>query len=258
MLRKLRIALLLYVLAFVGVGTLIESREATNWDFPLRVVVYPVPGDASATVAAHIGALASDEFDAIEVFLEREAQRHGLALQHPVDITLAAAPEITIPQPGGGSSGLKIMLWSLQMRWLTFRTNWSSDLPKPDITLFAVYHDTAERTVLDRSTALRKGLIAIANVYADAGQKGGNNIVAAHELLHTLGATDKYSLPGLQPSYPDGYADPHSEPLHPQRFAEIMAGRRATSTTLAEMPDTLRSVRVGAATAAEIGWSERR
>jgi hypothetical protein len=83
---------------------------------------------------------------------------------------------------------------------------------------------------------------------------GANNVVIAHEILHTLGATDKYDLATLAPLYPAGYAEPDREPLHPQSFAEIMAGRYATDEDTFEMPEALDSVLVGDQTAYEIRW----
>ena len=250
----LRIGVLLYLLAFVAVGTLIESREATNWDYALRVVVYPIAADPSAAVHRHVAGLTSERFASVEAFLEREAGRYALPLERPFRITLAPEREVSLPKLARGASSLDILLWSLQMRWLTLRLAWGSDLPKPDITLFAVYHESDEDTVLDSSTALRKGLIAVAHVFAAERQSGANDVVIAHELLHTLGATDKYSLSTLQPQFPLGYVEPEREPLHPQRFTEIMAGRRAVSDTQAQMPASLRNVRLGATTAREIGW----
>lgn len=258
MLRFLRIAVLLYVLAFVAVGTFVEEREATNWDYALRVVVYPVAGDPGSAVSTHIEALTSERFSSIETFFGREARRHALELEQPVRITVAPAQDIRLPALKRNPSRLDILLWSLRMRWTTMRLGWQSDLPKPDITLFAVYHDAETNRVLDSSTALRKGLIAIAHVFAARRQAGSNQVVMAHELLHTLGATDKYSFSSLQPTYPLGYAEPEREPLHPQRFTEIMAGRRALSSNQAEMPTSLNNVRVGATTAQEIGWRQPR
>jgi hypothetical protein len=57
------------------------------------------------------------------------------------------------------------------------------------------------------------------------------------------------------PDFPDGYFEPEQKPLHPQRFAEIMAGRLALSSSESTMPESLRYVRVGRSTAAEIGWA---
>jgi hypothetical protein len=73
--------------------------------------------------------------------------------------------------------------------------------------------------------------------------------------MHTVGATDKYDLETLAPIYPGGYGEPDSSPRLPQRYAEIMAGRRAISDHEQEMPETLRDVVVGAQTAREIGWT---
>jgi len=258
MLRALRIGVLLYVLAFVAVGTIIDSREATDWDYSLHVIVYPIAGDSNESVRHHIGALAEQDFAAIESFLAREAERYSVPLQDPLKIYLAPEREVEIPQLSSRPSWISIAVWSLRMRWKSALLAWNSDLPTPDITLFAVYYDPGSNVVLERSTALRKGLIAIANLYADDTQVGGNDIVMAHELLHTLGATDKYSLETLLPNFPDGYGEPDIKPLHPQSFAEIMAGRIALSARGSRMPDSLDQVRVGQLTATEIGWAATR
>ena len=71
-----------------------------------------------------------------------------------------------------------------------------------------------------------------------------------------LGATDKYDLATNQPLFPDGYADPEAEPRHPQRRAEIMAGRRPISETGVEMPVRMSEVVIGPKTAREINWSK--
>jgi hypothetical protein len=81
-----------------------------------------------------------------------------------------------------------------------------------------------------------------------------NNVVLAHEILHTLGATDKYDLKTSSPLYPDGYADPEQEPLHPQEYAEIMGGRIAVSETEVAMPESLAYTVIGPKTAREIRW----
>ena len=61
--------------------------------------------------------------------------------------------------------------------------------------------------------------------------RGSDDMVIAHELLHTLGATDKYDLRTNQPAHPDGFAEPDREPLYPQSFAELMGGRIPVSNT---------------------------
>jgi hypothetical protein len=83
---------------------------------------------------------------------------------------------------------------------------------------------------------------------------GENCIVIAHELLHTLGATDKYDPADGKPVFPVGFAEPDRHPLYPQPFAEIMAGRRMVSESLWEMPSSLDEVTIGETTATEINW----
>jgi hypothetical protein len=98
--------------------------------------------------------------------------------------------------------------------------------------------------------------MAVTHLYADPRARGSNHVVLAHELLHTLGATDKYQGETGQPLDPVGLGDPRQSPRYPQRSGEIMAGRIAISAREAVMPDDLRQMSVGPVTAAEIGWAE--
>ena len=79
-----------------------------------------------------------------------------------------------------------------------------------------------------------------------------NLVIVAHELLHTLGATDKYSPVDGHPVAPHGLAEPDREPLYPQRLAEIMGGRIAQAADDAMVPKNLNYVLIGPATASEI------
>jgi hypothetical protein len=97
-------------------------------------------------------------------------------------------------------------------------------------------------------------MLGIVNVFASADQEGSNAVVIAHELLHTFGATDKYDSGTNGPSFPDGYAEPDARPLHPQRRAEIMAGRIPITETHSEIPRNLKRVVIGEKTAREINW----
>src|SRR5512143_3255222 len=141
------------------------------------------------------------------------------------------------------------------MRWLASQLQWRNAGPSGDIVVFAVFHEPAADVALDRSTALRKGMIAVANLFADVSARGSNQMVLAHELLHTLGASDKYAPGTNEPRFPDGYAAPEAKPLLPQTKAELMAGRIPLDAQHAEIPTSLRQVVVGPATSREIGWS---
>jgi hypothetical protein len=123
------------------------------------------------------------------------------------------------------------------------------------VQVFALYHPADGRSAAPDSLGLSKGLVAIAHLYADSGMHGSNQLVIAHELLHTLGATDKYDRATGQPLDPDGLGDPAQAPRYPQEFGEIMAGRVATGPRAAVIPDELATMLVGPLTAREIGWT---
>jgi len=74
----------------------------------------------------------------------------------------------------------------------------------------------------------------------------------AHELCHTLGATDKYQ--GEESVFPEGFADPDQEPRYPQEEAEIMALGIPLAPGRERAVEELGECRMGRKTAEEIGW----
>ena len=121
------------------------------------------------------------------------------------------------------------------------------------IRLFVVYHQGDDGKPLQHSLGLHKGLVGVVHVFARPDMAAQNNVVIAHELLHTLGASDKYDRDG-NPIYPDGFADAGDGPRYPQHAAELMAGRRAISPERADIPDSLARCVIGPKTAYEINW----
>jgi hypothetical protein len=96
----------------------------------------------------------------------------------------------------------------------------------------------------------------VVNAFADREQAGSNKVIIAHELLHTLGASDKYDPSTGQPIFPSGYAEPDAEPALPQKLAELMAGRIPVSIAVSQIPDSLDEVVIGTKTAQEIRWRQ--
>ena len=257
MFRRARIAVLLYVMLFVAAGQYLTAARSTDWDSTLWVDVYPL-SDGSRTASDYVAKLDLDELKGVERFFAREARRHGVALEQPFRLNLAPPIAGPLPVLASGASLLDTIGWSLRMRWLATRLQWNSTRPRADIVVFAIYHDGAATPVLDRSLAIEKGLIAVANLFAARAARGSNQVVLAHELLHTLGASDKYAPGTNLPRVPDGLAAPTAQPLYPQAQAELMAGRIAVDATTAETPDGLDAVVIGPMTAAEIGWPPSR
>ena len=253
--RSIRITLLLLVLFFVAMNTWLTRLRSTDWNEPLWLVVYPVNGDASAATQAYIDSLDQDSFDAIESFVAREAARYGVGIREPVTIRLAPQPAERPPPPPLGGSTLAVMLWSLKLRYWAF-ANDTFEGPEPDVQMFVVYYDPQQHDRLRHSLGIQKGLIGVVNAFAARAQTQTNNVVIAHEFLHTLGATDKYDRSNGMPIAPHGLADPDRSPLYPQKKAEIMGGRIPLAANDAITPANLGYVIIGPLTAQEIRLAE--
>lgn len=253
MFRKIRIAVLLLVLLHVGIGAWMLRAKTAAWTQTLRVAVYPIAADDSPTTAAYVDALDVAVFAPVEKFLVDEAKRYGLPLYDAADVQLQPRVRAVPPPPPYGGSRLDILWWSLQLRYWVWRYG-EVQGPSPHVRLFVLFHDPALSLSVPHSVGLPEGLIGVVHVFATRSQAGENAVVIAHELLHTLRATDKYDPATNLPRYPDGYAEPERDPREPQNFAEIMAGRIPVGPDRAEMPRNLDFALVGETTAKEIGW----
>ena len=120
--------------------------------------------------------------------------------------------------------------------------------------MFVLYHDPALTPAVPHSLGLTKGLIGVVYAFAAPEMNGANGVVIAHELLHTVGATDKYSAVNDAPRFPDGFGDPAQRPLYPQQWAELMAGRRMLARDKWQQAASLDEVVIGPTTALEIRW----
>jgi hypothetical protein len=251
--RNLRILTLLLILLFVAANTYFDRVYSTDWNIPLRVTVYPINGDGSPVTERFIGQLQTDRFERLETFFDHEAHRWGLQMERP--ILFKSTPQLNRIPPtlDRDANVFGVLWWSLRMRYWAWQ---SPDMPgpAPDIKLFVVYHDPAIAPTLAHSVGMQKGLYGVVNVFADRSMTGSNDVITAHELLHTLGATDKYDPRNSQPLNPNGYADPTRQPLLPQTQAELMGGRIPITSTESEIPESLGQVVIGPLTAAEIRW----
>jgi len=252
--KTIRVTLLLLILAAAGLHTWMTRVWTTDWQEPLWVAVYPINAEESPRVEAYLERLTAADFQPIADFFARQAQAHGLALDQPFRTELAPAVAGLPPPPPEGGNPLHTAWWSLRLRWWA-RGAGAVEGPAPDIRVFVLYHEpSAANEWLDNSFALPKGLIGIVHAYAAPHLAPRNNLIIAHEVLHTLGAKDKYDPATGMPRHPAGFAEPYKTPLYPQTTAEIMAGRIPWSENAARMPESLEEVMVGADTALEIRW----
>jgi len=252
MFKAIRIFLLLLILLFVSVNTWLSQSRSTDWNNSLYVKVYPINGDGSNISDSYIANLELRHFAGIEKFVSREVERFGLPLKNPVRMELGSPITEQPPQLANSPGALSVMWWSIKMRWWASGVTDDQDRVDPDVRIFVRYHSPEIEVVLENSVGLQKGMVGIVNAYASRRHAGTNNVIIAHEFLHTLGATDKYNPANGLPEYPMGYAEPERTPLYPQRYAEIMGGRIALSNDDAMIPKNLKYVVIGDDTATEI------
>lgn len=253
--QTLRISLLLLILVIVIFSTISDRIYSTNWDNSLRVAVLPINADGSAVAEQFVGELTADDLQPLEQFFATNAEAYDIALERPIRFTVGPAQRELPPMIEPGASVPSIMFWSLRLRYYAWRVMRKLPGPTPDISIFVLFHDPQRSSSLQHSLGLQKGLVGVVNAFADREMRGSNAVIIAHELLHTLGATDKYDS-NNQPIHPQGFAEPEREPLYPQRYAELMGGRIPITPERAETPESLRLVVIGPQTAAEIGWTQ--
>jgi hypothetical protein len=255
--KVIRIGVLLLVLICVAATQWLDRFETTNWDKPLWVGIFPLNGDNSAAADRYVKNLRIEDFAKLEEFFATQTARYGVKIERPIRVELYPSPGELPPQLEPNASWFQTVWWSLKVRWFARS---AADVPgraPSHIRIFVLYHDPEVNETVPHSLGMQKGLIGVVHAFADRDMAESNNIVIAHETLHTVGATDKYDLQNGTPRYPSGFAEPQRSPLYPQQFAEIMAGVRALSGSEHEMPGSLTDVLVGPETAAEIGWTRK-
>ncbi len=248
--KKIRISILLIILSLVSTKTYLQQRDATDWIEPLKVVIYPINGDGSVMTEHYITQLEEAPFNDIETFIQSQARRYEIDMGLPVEMVLAPKLRNIPPERAVDGGLLSIVSFSLRLRFWA----WMNEKEDADISMFVVYFDPTSNDSVPDSLALQKGMLGLVYAFADTDYEGSNNVVIAHEMLHTVGATDKYSPETNMPLYPSGYANPYSKHRYPQQKAEIMGGRVPFAENDAYMPDSLDIVVIGPQTAAEIKW----
>ena len=254
--RSLRQLILLAVLLIVAGGSYLNRIRSTSWEEPLWVTLYPIIADGQQVTSDYIDTLTTQQFIAIERFMEQETHRYGVSIDRPIRIDVGLPIAELPPEPPKSRNPITVALWSARLRWWAHQATKNQPGATPNIRLFLVYHDPEIRSRVPHSLGMQKGMLGVVHVFSSREMQEKNNVVIAHEMLHTLGATDKYAADSNLPLYPAGYAEPDSTNRYPQKYAEIMGGRIPLSVTEAVMPDNLRQVRVGAPTALEIRWIE--
>jgi len=254
MFKALRIIILLLILASLASTLLIQQNISQDWSGTLDIRIIPVIADQSASTQKYVESLKEKNFKHINQYLISQAKRFNTDLQYSLNIQLEESTTNIPPTvPGDNASHFDIILWSLKLRLWAWK-NRLDDHKLSQIRLYVLYQSPIDSKPLPHSTGLQNGLIGLINARASISQRSLHNIIITHELLHILGASDKYNLNSGQPNSPIGYADPSASPLLPQRFTEIMARAKPISNDKFEVATHLRQTRINKFTAYEIGW----
>ena len=251
--KVVRIFTLSMILIGVALGSWLTGKRSTSWEQPLWIAIYPINADSSSGTQQFINQLDKSSFQSIEDFISEEAREFNLPLKHPFTLKLAPQVKSLPPEPPHSGAVWEIILWSLKLRYWAYQSN-TYQGPAPHIRIFVKYFDVKDQQPLAHSLGLQQGMLGIVNAFAINKMTQANAMVIAHEILHTLGATDKYDLQTGLPIYPDGYAEADRTPLYPQEIAEIMGGKIPISEEKVTIPRGLHQVILGKQTAREISW----
>jgi hypothetical protein len=194
---------------------------------------------------------------ALEERLAAELSRFRPAAPRPFRFELVAPVTAASPPPAPTADGpvdlaQHTMALSTWTKDIDTRAGVDPDLYDVRIYLALRKPRHAERTLVEGRSE-QGGRRGIVEVELDVQSPELPLIVVAHELMHTLGATDKYDAQGLARE-PDGLAEPDRVPLYPQRYAEIMARNRPVARGRERVPEGFSEIAIGPATAREIGW----
>jgi hypothetical protein len=254
---RVRVGFLLAVLGGVLLYAAkdIHSRRARNdWDRTLVVALVVVREGpiTDPSVAALRGRL-----PALEDRLYEESRRYDPRHAKPIRFELFGPIDTPGPRPQVGL-GLRGAVVYAYEKWRFLREiDDRAHLPTGDfdsrVYLLASPPVSSKRARVEGESE-QGGRVGLVGVELVDKVVDFALIVAAHELFHTLGATDKYDAQG-NTSIPAGLVEPDKVPRYPQDYVEIMARFRPTSATAGELPDTLADLAVGPVTAREIGWS---
>lgn len=254
----LRVSLLLTILAGVALYAWrdVKSREARkDWSRPLSVAVVVI---ADAPLEDGVVERLRDRAPDLEARLTLELRAHGGQLSRPFSfevfgpVTVEGKPP-ELPQSDGIRDAIG---FSWDLRRFSSRANDAAGIGSRifDSYIYVVARPpTSEKRKAVEGLSQLGGRLGVVKVDLDHTMIDFALFVVTHELLHTLGASDKYDAAG-DPSFPDGFPEPDRTPPYPQRFTEIMARHRAVAPGRSAPPETLGELSVGVKTAEEIGW----
>lgn len=254
---RARLALLSLILVVVCLWACqdVRTRRARNeWQAPIRVgLVFVRHGAVNEKVLDKLRA----RVPWLEQRLAAEFNRYQPGNSAPM-IEFSSYGPVSVEEPTPPASDTD--LWSRVIHtyrlWrYTSRIDAGAEVPSHslDSRIYVVASPARGSLNFVEGFSETHGRVGVARVDLSVETVDLSLFVAAHELFHTLGATDKYDAEG-RTQRPFGLPDPDRDPMLPQLSAEVMARNRVVSPTLEIPPDDLEQLSVGPWTAREIGW----
>jgi hypothetical protein len=255
--RRARLLVLIGLLTATvawAAGTEQRRRARTRWERPLRVGVVLLTREGTVVHVDHW----RRGLDALSSRLDAEMRRWRGAGEPPFQLELVGPARWDGAFPLSPLSdrfadralyafGLWRVLWDIDGVAGVVRSDW-------DVRLYVLGARTpAWGGSFAEGVGARYGDVALVR-----GSVGGDLSlplqVIGHELLHTVGASDKYD-DGGHALEPEGLVEPERAPRYPQLQAEWMAGEVPVSLGAGKPPSSLDDLGVGPVTAQEIGWT---
>ncbi|HEY1960203.1 MAG TPA: hypothetical protein VGH28_31555 [Polyangiaceae bacterium] len=235
----------------------VHARHARKaWDHTLSIAVVVLRDGPVAPSA--IDAL-RERAPALEDRLAAELHRYRPSAPKPFSFTFYGPIDGVPPPPaprGDGIIDLARHTWDLH-RWASdVDARGAFSVDAADSRIYVTAQPPRSKKHMIEGASEQGGRIGTVTVDLDERTVDFALSVIAHELFHTLDATDHYDESG-RATIPDGLAEPDLVPRYPQRFVEIMARGRPISPSEEVVLDTLDDLAVGPTTAREIGWSQK-
>ncbi len=231
-----------------------SRRERNAWIRPLSVAIVLVrlePLDHDAIDAFHA------RVRVLDARLEEERRRYRPGAPRPFVLTFVGPVDGMVGPPQTSREGWLAAAkegWDLS-RWAA-RVDRAANLAAGayDSRIYvAARRPASDDRAMVEGESEQGGRVGAVEVELDVSMVDLALFVAAHELFHTLRATDKYD-PAGRTLVPAGLAEPHRVPRWPQRFAEVMARNRPLAPGVEMPPERLDELAIGEVTADEIGW----
>lgn len=266
----LRQRLLLLLLLTVMVSVVVWYRSSrVDWaaDAAIRVMLLellPAGAQTSRDLMAFNGTPVREPFAlnayCVQDFFADEYERYHPGSRPRVELHLIGPYAVPLDPPDlhdPDASSSQLLVRS--MRYYRYFERLGADLGVDfdafDVRAVAIFEPGYEYEQIEAlslaSPRRRFGVIRLNLNHLDPEYSG---LTLLHELAHAFGASDKYDMDSFHAVWPQGYVEPDRHPVHPQEYAELMAGDVPISEEEEREIESLDQVRIGVQTAYEMGW----